>query len=292
MMSEAGRLAGCPFASASATSMTSEGYVGGKLDDIFKALVLKAGGDVHAARYGIGLIDEWDKKATRFAGGRDGLTTTSLQTEVLVPMQGAEFPILGKRAMERPVMFNSHGTFFCFAGAFAGLDEIMRRQGCGSSIGFSATQRTRRQSHVLDAVLSYGYVREWVNRLSGVIFVPSPKISSLERAAAGTVLDSFNALVGELGIVLFPHGAAVAKMAAYAMESRTYYRGIKSVWWSIVQLAVATGQKGTVLVGGAEADDAISRVATGCVGLPEATPQADVEECNANQGDGCASVGA
>lgn len=296
LMSEAARLTQCPFASVSATSMTSEGYVGGKLDDLFKALVLKANGDVQASRYGIGLIDEWDKKATRFSSGREGLTTTSLQTEVLVPMAGAEFLITGKRSMERPVMFNSHGTLFCFAGAFAGLAEIMKRKGGGACMGFSSETRTKRRDYVLDSIRDYGFVREWVNRLTAVMFLPDPLVSSLEQAAAGNVLDSFNALLAELGIVLFPQGRAIHRMAAYSFESRTFYRGLKSVWWSIAEQAVASGERGTVLVGTTEVDASIARVASGSVGLPEAhglvpTPIMELEECNASDDRGSASAG-
>ena len=74
---------------------------------------MRARGDVRAARFGIAFADEWDKKASR--NGRD-VTTLAVQQEVLVPMQGAEFLISGKRSMERPIAFNSRGTFFAFAG--------------------------------------------------------------------------------------------------------------------------------------------------------------------------------
>jgi ATP-dependent Clp protease ATP-binding subunit ClpX len=263
LMEVAAKAVGCPFSSMSATAMTSEGFVGGKLDDLFRALVMRAKGNLKAARFGIAFADEWDKKASRF--GRE-VTTTSIQQEVLVPMQGAEFLISGKRSMERPMTFDSRGTFFAFAGAFNGLSELIRKKTSRSCIGFSAGGRTKQQEYVLDAIRDYGYVREWVNRLTSVMFLPDPTLGSLETAAAGGVLDSFNALVGELGIVLFPHGDSIARMAAYSLESRTFYRGLKSVWWSIAEQAVAGGEKGTVLVGTADVEAAIGRVASGSAG--------------------------
>ena len=93
-----------------------------------------------------------------------------------------------------------------------------------------------------------------------------PTLASLARAAAGGVLDAFNALLGELSIVLFPHGDSITRMSEYALESRTFYRGIKSVWWSIAEAAVASGEKGTVLVGRAEVEAAIGRVTSGSAG--------------------------
>ena len=260
LMEVAAKAAGCPFASMSATAMTSEAYIGGKIDDLFKALVMRAKADVKAARFGIAFADEWDKKA--FRHGRD-VTTLAVQQEFLVPMQGAEFQIFGKRGMERPMTFDSRGTFFVFAGAFDGLAELIRKKTSRSCIGFSAGIRTRRQEYVIDSIRDYGYVREWVNRLTAVMFLPDPTLGSLERAAAGGVLDSFNALVGELGIVLFPHGEATTRMAQYALESLTFYRGIKSAWWSIAESAVASGEKGTVLVGAAEVDAAIAKISSG-----------------------------
>ena len=267
LLSEAARLTGCPFASVSATSMTSEGYIGGKLDDLFRALLAKAKGDLQASRYSIGFIDEWDKKSSRFSSGRDGVTTTALQTEVLVPMQGGEFLISGKRTMERPMTFNSNGTFFAFAGAFTGLAELIRKKTSSSCIGFSSGIRTKRQDYILDAIRDYGYIREWVNRLTSVMFLPDPSLASLEKAAVNGVLESFNSLVGELGIVLFPHQNVATRMAEYSLESRTFYRGVKSIWWSIAQSVVASGKKGTVLVGKSDVDAAISRVASGSGGV-------------------------
>ena len=263
LMQTAGRITGCPFASMSATAMTSEAYVGGKIDDLFKTLVMRANGDVNAARFGIAFADEWDKKA--FRRDRD-VTTLTVQQEMLVPMQGSEFLIMGKRGMERPIMFDSRGTFFAFAGTFNGLSEMVRKKANNSCIGFSAGTKTRQQEYVIDAIRDYGYVREWVNRLTTVMFLPDPTLRSLELAAAGDVFDSFSALLGNLGIVLFPHETAIPRMAEYALESRTFYRGIKSVWWSIAESVVASGERGNAFVGAADVEAAISRVSSGCVG--------------------------
>lgn len=268
LMSEAARVSGCPFATASATAWTSEGFVGGKVDDLFRALVMRAKGDCAAARYGVAFADEWDKKAIRF--GRD-IATTSIQQEMLVPMQGAEFPISGKRGNERQVIFDSRGTSFVFAGAFTGLRELIRKRTSSSCIGFSSNAATPQQMYVLDAIRDYGFIREWVGRLTAVMFLPDPSPESLEKAAAGGLLDSFNALVSELDLVLFPHPDAIPRMVEYAFESRTFYRGLKSVWWSIAESAVASGEKGTVLVGASDIESAIGRVASGAIAGDAAT---------------------
>ena len=115
------------------------------------------------------------------------MTTLAVTQEVLVPMQGGEFLISGKRSMERPVVFNSHGTFFAFAGAFDGLAELIRKKAGRTCIGFSAGTRTKQQEFILDAIRDYGYIREWVNRLTAVMFLPDPQLGSLEEAASGGV---------------------------------------------------------------------------------------------------------
>lgn len=69
--------------------------------------------------------------------GRE-VSTLCIQQEFLVSMQGAEFQISGKRSMERPVSFDSRGTFFAFAGAFAGLHEIIRKRNGRECIGFAS----------------------------------------------------------------------------------------------------------------------------------------------------------
>jgi hypothetical protein len=156
-------------------------------------------------------------------------------------MQGAECQISGKRSMERPIMFDSRGTFFAFAGAFAGLHQLIRKRSSHEGIGFSAPSgaKTRRQQYILDAIAEYGYLKTWTNRLCSVLFLPDPTEESLGRAAAHGMLDSINAILGQLGMMLFPQPGAVERMAAYALESRTFYRGLRSVWWSIAEQAVA-----------------------------------------------------
>jgi ATP-dependent Clp protease ATP-binding subunit ClpX len=262
LMESAASAAGCPFASMSATAMTSEGYVGGKLDDLFKSLVTRAKGNLKAARFGIAFADEWDKKAIR--DGRD-ITTLSVQQEVLVPMQGAEFQIAGKRGMDRPCTFNSRGTFFAFAGAFAGLPEIMKKRRMESVIGFSKAAATKSQDYVLDALRDYGYVKEFVNRLTSVMWLPDPAMVSLEKAAANGILDRYNILLGELGIVLYPQPGAIQRMAEYAFESRTFYRGVSAVWGNIAEMMLASGATGTGLIDIAEVKVAIDRISSGGV---------------------------
>lgn len=263
LMDSAAQAAGCPFASMSATAITAEGYVGGKLDDLFKSLLMRAKGDLQTARFGIAFTDEWDKKAIR--EGQD-VTTVSVQQEVLVPMQGAEFLISGKRAMERPFMFDSRGTFFAFAGAFSGLHEIIRKRVTQSGIGFYSAGTIRPSDYLLDAIRDYGYVREFVNRLTSVMWLPDPTLASLEKAAATGILDRFNILLGELGILLFPQPDAIPRIAEYALESKTFYRGVKSVWWSIAEMIVASGYKDTALIGVADVETAIARVSSGSLG--------------------------
>jgi ATP-dependent protease Clp ATPase subunit len=196
--------------------------------------------------------------------------------------------------MERPIMFDSRGTFFAFAGAFAGLDEVIRKRNGRGCIGFAAPSgtRTRKQQYLLDAIAEYGYLKTWTNRLSSVLFLPTPSAESLGRAAAHGILDGVNAVLGELGVVLFPEpDSAIERIVEYALETRTFYRGVRSVWWAAAEAAVSADAKGTVMVTSGEVDTAIGRLATGCPGLPEAAPRVDMEDCNANQGDGCASVG-
>ncbi len=307
MLETAGSIIGSPFASASATSMTSEAYIGGKIDDLFKALVLKAKGSVQDARFGIAFTDEWDAKASGQASGHASggsgreVNTLCIQQEFLVPMQGAEFLISGKRAMERPIMFDSRGTFFAFAGVFDGLHEIIRKKNGQSCIGFVAPSgaKTKRQRYLLDAIHEYGYLRTWCNRITAVMFLPNPSAESLGRAAAHGILDGVNAVLGELGITLLPEPDAIPRMMEYAIESRTFYRGLKSVWWGIAEAAVAADAKGTVMVTGADVDAGIECVASGSVGLPEADAQGlgatatdgGLEDCNADNGHECASAG-
>ena len=138
----------------------------------------------------------------------------------------------------------------------------------------------------------YGYLKTWTNRLSSVLFLPAPSAESLGMAAAHGILDGVNAILGELGVVLFPQpDGTVERIVEYALETRTYYRGVRSAWWAIAEAAVSADAKETVLVTSGDVDAAIGRLATGSSGLPAAGPQVDMEECNATGDHGCASIG-
>ena len=56
-------------------------------------------------------------------------TGSNIQYEFLRLISGAVTPLLAKRSESEtyPAEFNSHGTLFTFAGAFTGLDEIVKR---------------------------------------------------------------------------------------------------------------------------------------------------------------------
>lgn len=267
----AGTAAGLPFGSVSATDITSEGYVGLSIDDALYPLVRATGGNTEAARYGVCFIDEWDKKATRGADqtGRLDVSGSAVQQGVLRIMEGCVTQVGGRKSVgHRPVNFNSRGTLFMFAGAFVGLDSLLAREtGTGDSIGFGDPSGCKvfRSSTCYDALVDYGLVPEFLNRLTGIIRLPVPthaQLVAIATAEAG-VIASYNAVLSTLSTRLIVSETAVDLMADYALETRTFSRGIKNIVSQLMESVLFDDRRGAVQIDAKEVGSSIDRIEHG-----------------------------
>lgn len=158
-----------PFLDVDATKYTEAGYVGGDVEDIPRALIKNADGNVQKASYGIVYIDEVDKIARSFGlhgpdVSREGVQRALLKiiesTDVLVDnpmvpkvmMQGMMRDMMG--ASTKPKTISTRNILFILGGSFeggeggtktgngrevSGLEKIVferMKERIGGSIGF------------------------------------------------------------------------------------------------------------------------------------------------------------
>ena len=251
LVETAGRACGIPFASISATDITSEGYIGMGIDDGVKRLISDGNDDVEKARFGVLFVDEWDKKRSSNweFGGRD-VAGASVQQEVLRLIEGTVFQVGGRKGSWdwAPTTFNSRGTAFAFAGAFTGLQELLDKRG-GHGIGFGPRQRASARCYLLDALVDYGMIVEFVNRISTVLMLPEPTVGQLREIAVRSVIPAFNRILTTFGAGIEPDLDATTLMADIALETGTYARGIKSIVTQLVEDIVFEVQQGTIRLG-------------------------------------------
>lgn len=168
------RWLGVPLAFTSAKNLVEVGYVGQQVDTVLKNLLRKTGGNVHAAQRGIVFIDEIDKCRVMRSGERD-VSGEGVQNSLLTLLDGRPTMVQGDDQISREI--DTSQILFIFAGAFAGLADIVRRRlGTGGrKIGFEAGLRAMPSELNDDAVLDqmqsvdlerFGFIPEFIGRFA------------------------------------------------------------------------------------------------------------------------------
>jgi len=244
---------GVPFIKGDATKFSETGYVGGDVDDLVRDLVREADGDIERAQYGIIYVDEIDKiAASQHRLGPD-VSRTGVQRALLKPMEETEVELktphdpisqleaiehyrsTGKRQLRR---VNTRNILFIMSGAFAGLDEIVKKRLQQYSMGFESTVTSRKDTGRFvkqvraEDLIEFGFESEFVGRL--------PVIAVLDELTEGdlyAILANPNSsvVVGKrqdflaYGIRILFEDEALRAMAREAVAEQTGARGLVSV---------------------------------------------------------------
>ncbi|XP_060603495.1 ATP-dependent Clp protease ATP-binding subunit clpX-like, mitochondrial [Ruditapes philippinarum] len=135
-----------PFAFCDCTTLTSAGYVGEDIESVIGKLLQEAKGDVEKCQRGIVFLDEVDKIARERSTvnvlkdvGGEGVQQAMLKmlegTVVNVPEKN------NKRHRLEATQVDTTNILFIAAGAFNGLDNVVKKRKDVKNLGFGAPQK-------------------------------------------------------------------------------------------------------------------------------------------------------
>ncbi len=238
------KLLDVPFSIVDATALTEAGYVGEDVENILLKLIQAADGDIKKAEHGIIYIDEIDKigrkgenaSITRDVSG-EGVQQALLKiiegTTASVPPQGGR-----KHPHQQFLEIDTSSILFIAAGAFSGIDEIVKARLGKRSTGFGTNLKVAAElgdlyRHVTAEDLhSFGLIPEFIGRL--------PIVTSTETLSeadfVSILTEPKNCLVKQYQHLFelddvdlqFTPGALDA-IAALAMTRESGARGLASI---------------------------------------------------------------
>ena len=250
------RRIGVPFVKGDATKFSETGYVGGDVEDLVRDLVREAGGDIELAQYGIIYIDEIDKIAASGTLVGPDVSRTGVQRNLLKLMEETEVDLKAPHdlasQMESLIQMqqtgkverkrvNTRNILFIVSGAFAGLEDIIRRRLNRRVLGFTSgnegRESLRERTNVLrqvrtEELLEYGFESEFVGRLP-IVTVLNPleaeDLYAILKNPKSSEIYSKKRDFEAYGIELDLEDEALVKMARMAYEEKTGARGLVSV---------------------------------------------------------------
>lgn len=192
LMKTLGRILDVPVAIADATSLTEAGYIGEDVESVIVKLIKDAGMDIQKAEKGIVYIDEIDKISARDVEGRRSSRDVSgegVQQALLKMLEGHEMDISlsnGSSIKSDKVKINTKNILFVCGGAFAGIEDIIKRRNTKKvSLGFAVKEEEEEKEEVVtvsqDDLMKYGMIPEFLGRLPVIVRLDKLEVSTLRK---------------------------------------------------------------------------------------------------------------
>ncbi len=238
------RLLDVPFSIVDATALTEAGYVGEDVENILLKLIQEADGDIKKAERGIIYIDEIDKigrkgenaSITRDVSG-EGVQQALLKiiegTKASVPPQGGR-----KHPHQQFLEIDTSGILFIAAGAFSGIEEIVRQRlgkrttGFGTDLTAAAEIRDYYGEITGEDLHKFGMIPEFIGRLPVLTSTAALEKDDLVRILVepnNSIVSQYQYLFELDDVELEFTPEALQAIADTAVQRKAGARGLASV---------------------------------------------------------------
>ena len=244
------KIAGLPYAIGNLAECTSSGYAGMDLNDILVGLFRGGAKRSEIEAGAIVCLDEADKRRLNERFGAHDCVGEGLQGELLRIVEGTDVQLGGRRAND-PVKgtLSTRGICFALVGCFDGLEKALSESNRKRPIGFGGEDDPGvRRLDIREALGAY-FLPELCNRISTILYINPPGMHALAKIAKMAVLERQNRFLETMGMTLRPSEDAVLEICQYALASKTYARGVRSLLQTLAEEAVYEERKGEITMG-------------------------------------------
>ena len=238
------RLLDVPLALADATALTEAGYIGDDVESVLSKLLAAADNDVEKAQTGIVFIDEIDQLAKKQNTNQRDVSGESVQQGLLKLLEGSEVEVpvgaMSKNAMVPMTTINTKDILFICAGAFPGLEDIIKnRLTKSSSMGFESRLKDHYDNDpdiltkaTTQDLRDYGMIPEFIGRLPMIFALGKLDREMLVRILKepkNAILKQYQKLLELDEVKLEFNEDALEAIAEEALSLDTGARALRSV---------------------------------------------------------------
>ena len=257
-------LMGVPYYIRDASGLTEAGYVGADCESLLTGLFQAADCNLELAQIGIVFIDEVDKLARQ--KNKEHYTSNAgaegVQHRLLKIIEGDEVainPSAGRLNPETPkILFNTERVLFVGMGAFAGIEDIIKKRlVVNNKIGYAQIEERKEEipgELIFDYITQddfrkYGYIPEFIGRfaiIANVKALTEENLVSIMKDTKESILEEYQILFNFDGISLTFETEALFEIAKTSIKLKTGARSLRTLLEDVLSESMFTMPGGEV----------------------------------------------